>query len=143
MLEFPSSSNIIIEANLDVQIDPRIIWAAIALGRSFRGCGTSSAMCVTASGVPIVNAPFNTPAKKAKPLGQPVLFCQSVQTNEFAECVFGIAANTIRVARPPTSTTNRPNCCRCGRYLLKNIVAAIQIQVMSSRATNTCHGCWV
>jgi hypothetical protein len=74
MLAFALKLTLKMEANVDVLIDPRIIWAAIALGRSFLGCGTSSAMCVTASGVPIVKAPFKTPAKKAKPLGQPVLF---------------------------------------------------------------------
>jgi hypothetical protein len=67
----------------DIQIDPRMICAAIALGRSFLGLGTSSAICVTASGVPIVKAPFRTPAKKANPLGHPVLFAQSDHTNEF------------------------------------------------------------
>jgi hypothetical protein len=124
----------------DVQIDPRMIWAAMAFGRSFLGFGTSSDICVTASGVPIVKAPFRTPAKKANPLGQPVLFAQSDQTKAFEACVFGIAAMTIMVVRPPTSTTNSPNCCRYGRYLLKNIVAAIQIQVIKRSVTKICQG---
>jgi hypothetical protein len=115
-----------------------MIWAAIAFGRSFLGLGTSSARWVTASGVPIVNAPLRTPAKKANPLGHPVLFAQSDHTNELDAWVFGMAAMTIMVASPPTSTTNSPNCCRYGRYLLKNIVAAMQIQVIRRRVTKIC-----
>jgi hypothetical protein len=98
-----------------VLIDPRIICAAIALGRSFRGSGTSSDICVTASGVPIVKAPFKTPVKNAIPLPQPVLLAQSDQTNELEEWLRGIAEITITVTMPPTMTTNSPNCCSCGR----------------------------
>jgi hypothetical protein len=68
-----------------ILIDPRMICAAMALGRSLLGCGTSSAMCVTASGVPIVKAPFRTPAKNATPLPQPVPLFHSDQTNALVE----------------------------------------------------------
>lgn len=96
-------------------------------------------MCVTASGVPIVKAPFNTPVKKATPFPQPVLLDQSDQTKELEACVFGMAAITIIVIIPPTMTTNSPNCCRYGRYELKKIVIAMQIQVINTSATKICH----
>lgn len=124
---------------MDIQIDPRPIWAAIAFGRSFLGLGTSSDKCVTASGVPIVNAPFKTPDKKANPPVDPVLFWKSDQTNELEACFLGMAAMTISVTSPPTRTTNSPNCCRYGRYLLKNIVVAMHIQVINRSATKICH----
>lgn len=69
-------------------------------------------MWVTASGVPIVNAPFSTPVRKATPPDQPVAFSKLVHTNALEECFFGIAANTTIVTKPPTSTTNSPKCCR-------------------------------
>lgn len=50
---------------------PKMICAATALGMSLAGFGSSSAMCVTASGVPMVNAPLSTPVKKETPLLQP------------------------------------------------------------------------
>ena len=125
-----------------ILMDPRIICAAIALGRSLRGCGTSSDIWVTASGVPIVKEPFKTPVKKATPLPQPVLLAQSDQTKEVEAWLFGIAATTIIVTMPPTMTTNSPNCCRYGRKLLKNTVIAMQIHVINTRTTKICHG-WI
>ena len=50
---------------------PKIICAATARGISLAGFGNSSDIWVTASGVPIVKAPFNTPVKKVTPLLQP------------------------------------------------------------------------
>lgn len=90
--------------------NPSPICAKMALGKSRLGFGNSSAMWVTASGVPIVKAPFNTPVKNATPPDQPVLLLKSVQTKWVDECWAGMAASTMIVTMPPTRTTKRPKC---------------------------------
>lgn len=87
-----------------------------------------------------MKAPFKTPVRKAMPPFQPVPFEKSVQTKELLECFLGIAARTMIVTTPPTVTMKRPNCCKCGRNLLRKIVTAIQIQVMQTRPTKTFQG---
>jgi hypothetical protein len=71
---------------------PKPICAAMALGRSFRGWGSSSAMCVTESGVPMVNAPLRMPVRNATPSDHPVAFCQSVKTKEAEAWVLAVAS---------------------------------------------------
>src|SRR5438045_9788534 len=79
---------------------PKPNWNAIALGKSFLGLGNSSAMWVTPSGVPIVNAPLRTPVRNATPLLHPVWLLQYVQTKEYLERSFSMAARTMMVNRP-------------------------------------------
>ena len=85
-----------------------MICAATPFGKSVLGFGNSSAMCVMASGVPIVNAPLRTPVRKATPLLHPVWFDQSFHTKELLAWVFGIAATTMIVTKPPIMTNTRP-----------------------------------
>ena len=123
-----------------LQIVPRMIWAAIARGRSRLGFGSSSAICVTASGVPIVKAPFRTPVKNATPPDQPVEFSKSVQTKEVLACWEGIAAITTMVTKPPTTTMKSPKLCSAGKRRFPKMVTAIVSQQTKMRATKMCHG---
>ena len=115
-----------IKGRQDILIVPRIICAAIALGKSLFGLGSSSAIWVIASGVPIAKAPFKTPAKNATPSDHPVEFCQSVHTKLLEACCEGIAATTTIVTRPPTSTRKSPRSCRYGMMRLPKMTTATQ-----------------
>lgn len=82
--------------------------------------GTSSARCVTTSGVPTEYAPFSIPNKKTNPsLLYPVKFCQSDQI-EYVLAYgtpfdFGITAQTMIVINRPATTVKPPRISIFGR----------------------------
>lgn len=119
-------------ANTNAYRKPSPIWRPMALGRSFFGCGSSSAMCVIASGVPIVKAPLRTPSRNATPSCHPVMLfsVKDPQTNWLLACCFGMAAMTMMVTIPPTMTKNMPAVCVWGMTRLTNTTIVTQNHVI-------------
>ena len=114
-----------------------MIWAATARGMSRDGLGSSSDIWVTASGVPIVNAPLRTPVRKVTPSGQPAaLFAwKSPHTALLLACCFGMAATTMMVTKPPTIIRNNPAWFKRGSRRFPNTTTAQHIQVTRMKAT--------
>ena len=80
-------------------------WIITVFAMFFDGFGTSSAMCVELSIVPIEKAGATNPRMKLTPVGQPVEFVYSVHTKELVECDFGrTARHTMMVNQAPTFT---------------------------------------
>ena len=104
---------------------------------SLAGLGNSSDIWVTASGVPIVKAPFSTPVKNVTPLLQPaaLFWVKSPHTAELVACTFGMAATTMMVMIPPTITRNNPTWFKTGNKRFPNTTSAQQDQVMRMKAT--------
>lgn len=92
-----------------------------------------------ASGVPMVNAPFKTPVRKATPFPQPVALSQSLHTKALLACCLGIAATTMIVMMPPTMTKNNPMCCIIGSKRLPKMQKAQLTQTTQTKATYVCH----
>ena len=67
---------------------------------------------MTASGVPMVNAPLSTPVKKATPLGQPVLLMKLAQTSLLsARCSGMLTTVLLELKSVHTSTNPRSYAC--------------------------------
>jgi hypothetical protein len=117
--------------------NPKPICAKTPFGRSTLGFGSSSARCVIASTVPIVNAPFRTPVRNATPSVHPVmLFSEKrLHTKSLLACLSGIAANTMIVTSPPTTTRVNPACCRVGIDLFAKTHTRVTSNVIRIYAT--------
>lgn len=77
----------------------------MVLGMFFDGFGTSSAIWVELSIVPMAKAGATIPRMKLIPVGQPVELVYSVHTNELVEWDLGrVTKQTMRVNQAPTLT---------------------------------------
>jgi hypothetical protein len=131
----------------------------MVLGIFFDGFGTSSAICVELSIVPMAKAGPTRPRMKLTPVGQPVKLVYSFQTNELVECVFGRAAMQITTTNHTPKLTNtittvqrkelmnlegrqyvRPILVYKGKILLPNWTNNAADQVSTTNTTKTCHG---
>lgn len=92
-------------------------------------------MWVTASGVPMVKAPFKTPVRNATPPLHPVWLFHALQTKSLVAWWLGIAATTMIVTSPPTTIKTNPMLCSVGRRRLPKMQVKHANQVMQTNAT--------